>query len=196
MRGMIVVAGLTAMGLVSGGVVPEAQSAAERQQMKAEFLQRVDAYVVLHRSLEQSLPAQIVSRDPEAIAASNRALGKAMRKARARAAQGDIFTPGIAVYLRVVIAETLRREAILDMLGIIEDGNEVRTPARVNGDYPAGRAIPFIPPCLLAALPELPGEVRYSFIGRDLILWDMHAGLIVDFVPRAVPVFTGPCPRP
>ena len=108
-------------------------------------------------------------------------MAREMRQARSRAHQGDIFTPALQVYFRTLIAETLRREGITDLLAIVDDENFVHTPARVNGDYPAGRSIPAIPPCILTALPTLPPEVRYSFVGRDLILWDMHAGLIVDF---------------
>jgi hypothetical protein len=196
MRRASILAGLllTVVSLIPAPAGAEPQSAAERQQMRDVLLQRVDEYVALHRRLEASLPPQIVTTDPERLLAPQIALAREMRKARAQAQQGDIFTPGVAVYLRVVIAETLRREGVLDMLGIIEEENEVHIPPAVNGDYPAGRATPFIPPCLLAALPPLPREVRYSFIGRDLILWDPHAGLIVDFVPHAVPVFTVTCP--
>lgn len=196
MRRASILAGLllTVVSLIPAPAGAEPQSAAERQQMRDVLLQRVDEYVALHRRLEASLPPQIVTTDPERLLAPQIALAREMRKARAQAQQGDIFTPGVAVYLRVVIAETLRREGVLDMLGIIEEENEVHIPPAVNGDYPAGRATPFIPPCLLAALPPLPREVRYSFIGRDLILWDPHAGLIVDFVPHAVPIFTVTCP--
>jgi hypothetical protein len=196
MRRASILAGLllTVVSLIPAPAWAEPQSAAERQQMRDVLLQRVDEYVALHRRLEASLPPQIVTTDPERLLAPQIALAREMRKARAQAQQGDIFTPGVAVYLRVVIAETLRREGVLDMLGIIEEENEVHIPPAVNGDYPAGRATPFIPPCLLAALPPLPREVRYSFIGRDLILWDPHAGLIVDVVPRAVPIFTMPRP--
>lgn len=186
---------VSVVGLIpGGGGRAEAQSPAERQQMRELFLQRVADYVALHRDLEQSLPPQVVTSDPDALFAPQLALASAVRKARAQARQGDIFTPGVAVYFRVTIAETLRREGVVEMLRIINEENEVHVPPEVNGPYPAGRAIPFIPPCLLAALPELPPEVRYAFIDRDLVLWDMHAGLIVDYVPRAVPIFTPPCP--
>ena len=72
------------------------------------------------------------------------------------------------------------------MLAIVEDENSVHTPARVNAEYPAGRSIPLMPTCLLLALPALPPELQYAFVGRDLILRDVHAGLIVDIVPRAI----------
>ena len=90
-----------------------------------------------------------------------------MRHARERARQGDIFTPALQVYFRTLIAETLLREGITDLLAIVEDENVVHTPARVSGDYPAGRSIPAIPP-VLAALPTC--RQRDSFVGRDLII--------------------------
>lgn len=77
-----------------------------------------------------------------------------------------------------------------DLFDAVEEENSVHVPARVNADYPAGRSISMMPPCLLAALPRLPEELRYAFVGRDLILWDVHAGLIVDFVPRVIPETT------
>jgi hypothetical protein len=168
-----------------------APSQAERSELRDTFLRRVDEYVHLHRHLERLLPPEVVTSDLDALFAPRIALGREMRKARARARQGDVFAPAVAVYFRVVIAETLWRERMTDLLAIIEEENTVHVAATVNGDYPAGRSIPPVPACLLATLPPLPPEVRYSFIGADLILWDMHAGLIVDFVPNAVPLFTG-----
>ena len=76
------------------------------------------------------------------------------------------------------------------MLATVEDENFVHIPATVNGDYPAGRSISPMPTCLLAALPPLSPELQYRFVGRDLILWDVHAGLIVDFVTNAIPETT------
>jgi hypothetical protein len=40
---------------------------------------------------------------------------------------------------------------------------------------------------LLWALPALPGELEYRIVGRDLVLWDEHAALIIDFIPNAFP---------
>jgi hypothetical protein len=110
-----------------------------------------------------------------------------MRRARAGARQGEIFSPAVARYFRIVVAATVEKNSIEDLLSMVEDENSVHIPARVNGDYPAGRSISAMPPCLLADLPPLPPQLQYRFVGRDLVLWDLHAGLIVDFVPDAVP---------
>jgi hypothetical protein len=195
MRGVVVVVFL---GMAAGAIatrsldIVDGQSASERLVLRDEFARRVDAYVALHSQLEQLVPPEIVTPDLDALFAPRRAMNREMRLARRQARQGDIFTPALETYFRTVIAETLQRERIVDLLAIIEDENTVRTPARVNGDYPAGRSVPAVPPCLLEALPTLPREVRYSFVGQDLILWDLHAGLIVDYVRQAVPVLTTP----
>jgi hypothetical protein len=48
--------------------------------------------------------------------------------------------------------------------------------------------LPTMPPDLLAALPRLPPGLEYRFINRDLVLRDLDANLIIDFVPEAIPV--------
>ena len=158
------------------------------------FVQRVEEYVALHRRLEDPLPREVVTADPSALFVSRHALALAIRAARADARQGDIFSPAIAQYFRMAIASALHEGEIHDMLAIVEEENSVDIPARVNAEYPAGASIPLMPTCLLAALPQLPPELEYRFLGRDLILWDVHAGLIVDFVPGAIPEMTE-CPR-
>jgi len=101
----------------------------------------------------------------------------------------------VADYFRNVIAEALQAGRIENFLAIVEDENFVRVIPTINGDYPAGASISLMPPCLLAALPPLPDELQYRFLSRDLILWDLHPGLIVDFIPWAPTETTvPPCP--
>jgi hypothetical protein len=182
-----------AVGVVSATVfalnddVIGAQSASDSRAVTRLFAQRVNDYVALHRHVERLLPPEIVTSDLDRLFAPRVAMAREMRQARRDARQGDIFTPDLEMYFRTLIAQTLQRDDTPDMLAIIEEENSVHTVASVNGDYPGGRSVPYIPPSVLAALPSLPSELRYSFVGRDLILWDVHAGLIVDFVPLVVP---------
>ena len=69
---------------------------------------------------------------------------------------------------------------------ITEDDAPPTAPPCVNDSYPDGGALTTMPPQLLQILPRLPSGLEYRFIGRDLILWDTHAGLIIDFIPRAL----------
>jgi hypothetical protein len=43
-----------------------------------------------------------------------------------------------------------------------------------------------VPPNLLADLPKLPEDLEYRVIDRHLILRDVHANVIVDYVPNAI----------
>jgi hypothetical protein len=191
-RFVLTLVGVMVLGTAGGGASQTLAAAVEQADPRAVFLQRVDAYVDLHRRLEVGLPPQVVTADLERLFDPTLALAREIRRVRADAHQGDVFSPAVADYFRVVIAEALRHGGIVDFLAIVEDDNEVRVAPTVHGDYPAGASISFMPPCLLEALPRLPEELEYRFLGRDLVLWDLHAGLIVDFIPRALAEITVP----
>jgi hypothetical protein len=156
------------------------------------FLQRVDGYVALHRRLEANLPREVITADPHLLFESRIALGREIRRARSGAHQGEIFTPAVAKYFRHLVEKGLRESGVENLLELVEEENSVATPPAVNGEYPAGRSLCFMPPRVLAVLPPLPKELEYQFVGQSLILWDVHAGLIVDFAPGVFRVLTEP----
>ena len=57
----------------------------------------------------------------------------------------------------------------------------------VNDVIPEGIPVTTTPPTLLLKLPELPPQLTYRFVGRDLTLQDTEARLIVDLIPKAIP---------
>ena len=57
----------------------------------------------------------------------------------------------------------------------------------VNGDYPEQLPRTTIPPTLLLKLPQLPPELAYRIIGRDFVLQDLEARVVVDFIAGAIP---------
>ena len=42
-------------------------------------------------------------------------------------------------------------------------------------------------PTLLLRLPQLPKQLRYRFVGHNLLLIDRENGLIVDYMTKALP---------
>ncbi|HKT11053.1 MAG TPA: hypothetical protein VJW77_04430 [Terriglobia bacterium] len=42
------------------------------------------------------------------------------------------------------------------------------------------------PPSLLLNLPKLPAELEYRVVQHDLVLHDVKANLVVDYVPGAI----------
>jgi hypothetical protein len=60
-------------------------------------------------------------------------------------------------------------------------------PIRVNAVYPETQELVLMPPPLLLALPQLPNDLRYRFVGRSLVVMDRDAALILDVLRGALP---------
>ena len=63
----------------------------------------------------------------------------------------------------------------------------MKVPPHINEPYPTTLPLATVPPTLLMKLPTLPPELEYRFLGRHLILRDIKANLIVDYIPDVVP---------
>jgi hypothetical protein len=68
----------------------------------------------------------------------------------------------------------------------IMDDNPGELSNQINGDYPEGKPLSTVPPNILAALPRLPHDMEYRFLGRHLILLDTRASVILDRLPYAI----------
>jgi hypothetical protein len=65
--------------------------------------------------------------------------------------------------------------------------NPVALKLTVNGRYPDTVPLTSIPPQVLQTLPKLSEDLEYRFIGDWLILLDVHAHLIADYIDDALP---------
>jgi len=156
------------------------------------FHERVDSYVALHRRLAPP-PAAAGSTDSLSRLLTSRYLASAIRSSRRTAQQGDIFTPDVATVFRQLLANSIGErdgEAFLAELGngaIVPRGMH----PTVNEPY-AMTTVFRVPPDVRLGLPSLPAEVDYRIAAHDLLLWDLYAGIVVDFVPNAfvTPVVT------
>lgn len=173
----------------SPGIAGARQADPQNDQLaRQDFERRVTAYVELHRRLEGPLPTLEVSNDLRDVHAAMAALAKEVRKARAGARQGDIFTPAVAAMIRTCIASCLPPEQMADILADADEHlPRVLPRLRVNDEWPHTVPFAYVPAQLIATLPPLPPELQYRIVGRALVLWDHHANLIVDFIPAAFP---------
>jgi hypothetical protein len=78
------------------------------------------------------------------------------------------------------------REAQQTKEQIKEDG-PTAVQLTVNATYPAAQPLSTVPPNLLAKLPQLPKDVEYRIVGKHLMLRDVDANIIVDFIYNALP---------
>jgi len=167
-------------------------AADERALVRFESV--VNEYVDLHRRLERAFPIWFIS-DLEQLESAAAELRIVLRDARPQAAQGHFFTSEVADVFRFRIGKTLRERSynIEAMTSSTDDesGVEGWWEAVVNERLPLGGVGAFWP--IFENLPGLPLELEYRLIGRDLVLLDVHANMVVDVLDLALPVVpTGP----
>ena len=154
----------------------------------AEFNERVTAYATLHQKLEATLPPLPTEATPTAIDKHQRALGQLIVQARKSAKQGDIITPATQAHFRALVARVFQGQPGRELKASILDENPGDIGLTVNGRYPDQVPLSTVPPQVLAALPKLPKDLEYRFIGDRLILLDVHAHIIADFMDKIFPV--------
>jgi hypothetical protein len=158
-----------------------------------ELLARVEEYLDHRREAREELPKLKDKAEPEDVTAYAKTLSDNIRARRRGAKQGDVFTPKVArglrrLFARGLAATTRDREVVLTEGNPTGDEERLQAPSVVvNGQYIPAAPLSTIPPTLLLALPTLPEQVEYRFVGRSLILRDAVANLIIDFLPEAVP---------
>jgi hypothetical protein len=170
-----------------GGTQESAQNINRDARTLKAFSERVDKFVMLHRKLEATLPKLPAETDPDRVYEHQQGLAKLLAEARAGARSGDIFNDETRRLFRRIIAVIVRGPEGRELVAEILDENTASVPLRVNGPYPSDVPFSTVPPRLIAALPRLPEELEYRFVGRQLILFDLHAQTIVDFMTNALP---------
>ena len=153
----------------------------------SDFTKRVNEYVKIHKKALSAVHTLKPTDSPEAISRHEKELAHQIQEAREDAKPGDIFSPEIAdVFRRLLIVSTKGTNGA-KVQQSLRRAEPVKVELRVNRAYPAGVPLQSTPPTLLANLPPLPKEVEYRIVGPNLILHDVEANIIVDFVLNAMP---------
>ncbi len=164
------------------------QGATERESaILKDFSTRVNDYMKLHKKLEASLPALKQTNDPAEIQVHQRALAEKIKEARS-SGDHEVFSPEISALFRQRIEYHFKSSpAAPRAKATIRQGEPVKVHLKVNDSYPADLPLTTMPPTLLQQLPPLPQQLEYRIVGRDLVLLDLKANLIVDVVRQALP---------
>ena len=174
-------------GSRAGAATSELQAPSSEGPAVDKFRTAVDAYVALHRRLERTLPALSKQGAPADIQSHERALGKLIVAARPKARQGDLLVPEIQPVLRRISRQILAGPDGPAMLNEIRGEEPVTIAARVNERYPTEVPLSAIPFRFLNSFPTLPEELEYRFLGRDLVLLDVDARIVIDFLRDVLP---------
>jgi hypothetical protein len=167
--------------------------AAERtctlKPVPAAFVDRANDYAAVQRMIIASLGPPLVWSEAEQVLRQQRRFANAMREVRPILGNGGFFTPDVSKYFRERI-DAIVRETGFDVTTAIETPDEdeiVVTAAPRAGEPVPWNAGPVMWPFMLTALPELPPELEYRFLGGHLVIIDGLANLVVDVLYDALP---------
>jgi hypothetical protein len=183
-------AAVTAQEKVVEKIAEAAQPAispAEKETIK-RFEKRVKQYVKLRESVKGKLPKLSKDSTPEQITAFEKASVEALRAARAGAKPGDLFTPDVADFIRTTLKSEFKPTEKKEIRKVVLDKEtNIPVPLKVNYPYPEPKEFVEMPAKLLLKLPQLPKQVKYRYVGRNLMLLDTDNNLIIDYMLDALP---------
>jgi hypothetical protein len=154
-----------------------------------EFQKRLASYVKVHEQADGQVPSLTETSDPAKIASREVALGDAIRRLRAAAQPGDIFVVEVQPVLIKVIRDDFASRTATDRKALVEELPDMKLT--VNMVYPTKLPLGTVPARLLRVLPDLPPELEYRIVGRNLLLRDSKANIVVDFIRDVVPTIPG-----
>ena len=159
----------------------------DEKQAISTFENRVREYVKFRNQVKDKLPKLSKDSTPEQIHSYMIAFEETVRTARVGARRGEIFVPEIAEYIRTTLREDFKGRDRVELRKTILQAETQGVPLRVNYPYPESKEFTEMPPTLLLKLPQLPKEVKYRFVGRNMLLVDRENNLIIDFMTNALP---------
>ena len=152
------------------------------KELVSNFRRRVDDYMKLHEKLQRQGTRQKPRDDVGENQISQQALAMRIRFARYDARPGDLFRPPIAMALRRAMNPELRGVAALATRETIREDAPATFVLAVNADYPPGASRSTMPGNVLNILPPLPKSLEYRIVDTHLVLMDIEANIIVDYI--------------
>jgi hypothetical protein len=195
----LIALGLVATTAVVGNYVVSALEPASQASPRAQvnpagtatkaFLDRIAEYVKFHNNVEKMVPPLNQTADPAKISGREQALGAALIKSRPGAKPGDFFIEEFRPYLIQIIKEDFAKRPVADRKALVVELPK-GVKVEVNTVYPTTLPLATSPPNLLKKLPELPPELEYRIVGRDLVLRDVKGNVVVDIMRNVFPIPT------
>jgi hypothetical protein len=149
----------------------------------------IEGYQAIRDQAAQAAPPPQLPMSAAELLRAEAAFAAELRARRTSAQAGDLFTPEVQRTFRKLIARAITDHQVVaaDLVcSLVSDILTGSARPTVNQRFPwqLGTAMPA---CLIAALPELPKGIQYRLVGRDLILLDLDANLVIDILPEALP---------
>jgi len=144
-------------------------------------------YLAIHTDLRAEVPGPVPNSTAGELNDASDTLFNAIRRARPRGRQGDFFDADATRLITQRLRDALRTPNAAAALAGIDDERPAVVKPQVYLRFPVENEMASMPPSLLRVLPRLPAELEYRIIGEDLVLRDIKASMILDYIPAAVP---------
>jgi hypothetical protein len=151
------------------------------------FEKEVKDYIALRNKVRENAPKLSKDSTPEQINAYRTALELSLRNARPNAKRGEFFRPETADFIRRTLKTEFQGQDRKELREQIFETELKGVVLRVNYPYAQSAELSEMPATLLTKLPQLPKELRYRFVGRNMLLVDRESNVILDFMPDALP---------
>ena len=186
----LAVAALISGPILLGAAAPGGQKVAvpaSEATAVAQFEAAIAKYMALRQRLLSEISGPVPNSSPAELTRASDALAAAIQRARRGARVGTIFAVPIASVVKRRVTDVIRRDNLGPLLEEIDDDSpSIKFPA-IHLRFPGASQMATMPPSLLDALPPLPKQLEYRIVGDYLILRDVDAALILDYIPAAVP---------
>jgi hypothetical protein len=151
------------------------------------FEKQVKGYIQLRNKVRETAPKLSKESTPEQIQAYRTALELSLRNARSNAKRGEFFRPETADFIRRTLKLEFQGKDRQELREKVFETETQGVVLRVNYPYAQTAEQSEMPATLLAKLPPIPKELRYRFVGRNMLLVDRESNLIIDFMTEALP---------
>jgi hypothetical protein len=166
---------------------PPRAPAPSEQAALAQFNTAVAEYVAMRRRLANEIAPLVPNSTAAELNNTSDALAGAIQRSRQGAKVGDLFVPTATPAFKRMVEDAIRSHNLGPVLAAIDDEEPTVRAPKLHLRFPAASQMATMPAALLAALPTLPKELEYRIVGRALILRDVDAALIIDYIPDLIP---------
>jgi hypothetical protein len=152
-----------------------------------QFEVAIAKYMAMRQKLHSEVPGPVKDSSSSQLTDASDVLAGAIQRSRQDARAGSMFGEPVASVIKRRIADAVRTEQLVSTLADIDDEGGAGPSPKVHLRLPVTAQMATMPSSLLKVLPPLPKELEYRILGSYLILRDVDASLILDYIPAAVP---------
>jgi hypothetical protein len=149
--------------------------------------EEITRYLAIHTDLRAEVPGPVPGSTAQQLTAASDMLFNAIRRARPNGRQVDFFDADALRLIRQRLLDALKTPSVAAAVAGIDDEVPAILKPQIYLRFPAENEMASMPPSLLNVLPRLPAELEYRIVGEHLVLRDVKAAMLLDYIPNAVP---------